>query len=158
MDDETKLNKEKLGILNQLLNDEYVLVHVNTRTDGLNIPENLTHDPMVTLKLSRWFRGGLDITEERISADLLFSDDYFTCLIPLPAIWGVTGAKGQNLIWPTSAPEDVLKGIKMLSAVPASPATADQAASDKPELPPNVAKKKPASKTPRPTGHLKRIK
>ena len=50
----------------------------------------------------------MDLYEDRVEADLLFNGAYFTCSIPLRAIWGITAADGQHTVWPDSAPPDVL--------------------------------------------------
>lgn len=106
-------SKRKFKALSELLEQEYVLVHLLTGAEGVCLPDYLKSGPNVTLKISRWFRGGMDITEERICADLLFNGSYFTCFIPLPAIWGATSAKGENIIWPDSMPPEAFAALAM---------------------------------------------
>lgn len=103
--------KEKQGALNKLLDGEFVLVHLNTTVEGLIIPDNLKDNETITLKLSRWFRGAMTVEDDRIIAELLFDDSYFTCIIPFSAIWGLTGEKGENLLWPDAIPPEVLKKV-----------------------------------------------
>lgn len=103
---------EKYNQLNQLLDEEsYVLVHLNPTNEDVCLPEHLTTNPSVTLKLSRYFRGDLQVTAKEVSAELLFDGEYVTCTIPLAAIWGCTSEKGENIIWPESTPEPVLRSI-----------------------------------------------
>lgn len=118
MNCEESSSREKYETINSLLDGEYILVHLNTRTPGVQIPAYLMTSETVTLKLSRWFRGAMDIHENRITADLLFNNNYFTCVIPFAAVWGVSGENGQNILWPDAIPPEVLK--KVLS-VPAGP-------------------------------------
>ena len=99
---------EKFKAVNEGLEGEYVLVHVNTSDELLVVPEHLKAKSSVTLKLSRWFRGSLALEEDRVEADLLFSGSYFTCSIPLRAIWAVTTAEGKQALWPESAPPEEL--------------------------------------------------
>ncbi len=99
---------EKYSTLNKKLDDEYVLLHVNTADDLLSIPEHLKVKSSVTLKVSRWFRGAMELFEDRVDAELLFSGNYFSCSVPLRAIWGITAADGQHTVWPDAAPPDVL--------------------------------------------------
>ncbi len=142
---------EKLEALNRFLSDEYVLVHVNSLAEDVNLPTHLMNQSSVTLKLSRHFRGSLEVTEEKVTAELLFGESYFSCLIPLAAIWGVTGVKGNNVIWPESTPKDVLK--QLLQPVTAA---------EEPEKPAAAEKKSEEKKQTNPFhkkgGHLKRVK
>ena len=140
MADRDAAKKEKYTTLNRLLNDEYVLVHINPSVDGLALPPHLKGNPSVTLKLSRLFRGTLKVEKELVSADLLFGDGYFTCLVPFEAVWGVTSSKGNNVIWPESTPPHILEQIL---------------AESKTEKPPRPA---PRSTTPKKGAHLKRVK
>ena len=143
-DQDQSVNREKFEAINRLLDQEYILVHVSTSSEGLALPEYLKEQSVVTLKLSRWFRGGMDVSQERISADLLFDNNYFTCLIPLPAVWGVTSSKGENLVWPKSMPPQLMSSI-----------VAAQVESQ-PEMKKEPAPQ-PAARPKRPS-HLKRIK
>jgi len=104
-------NKEKFETLNRLLDEEYILVHVDTTVEEVTIPENLKIQPTVTLKLSRLFRGGIELSSDRILSNLLFNNNYFACVLPLKAIWGVTSEKGNNVMWPESAPKAIMNEI-----------------------------------------------
>jgi stringent starvation protein B len=143
---------EKQKNLNNLLDScDYVLVHLNPKNKDLIVPEYLCNDPSLTLKLSRYFRGKLDISEEQISAELLFGGKYFTCKIPFDAIWGCTSEKGENFIWPENTPEDVLKSI-LETAIPASSEKSVQK-----ENITNVTTNNSNKKAKRPN-HLRRVK
>jgi len=100
--------REKYKTLNKNLEEEYVLIHVNTADDLLNVPEYVKVKSSVTLKISRWFRGMMELYEDRVDADLLFNGSYFSCSVPLRAVWGITASDGQHTVWPDSAPPDVL--------------------------------------------------
>lgn len=102
---------EKHEALNKGLEGEYVMVHVNTLNDLLVIPEHLKAKSTVTLKISRWFRGAMELYEDRIEAELVFNGGYFNCSIPLSAIWGITDAKGRNTVWPGASPPEVLLSL-----------------------------------------------
>jgi len=112
----SNLSSEKYWALKRFLQEEYLLVHINTSTEGLSIPSHLTQDASVTLKLSQYFRGTMNIDQNEIVAELLFAGDYTTCTIPLDAIWGCHSAKGNTSLWPESAPEEILQSI-LASAV-----------------------------------------
>ena len=148
---ESDLDKERFEAINRLLEQEYVLVHLNTGAQDLSIPDNLRANPIVTLKLSRWFRGAMEVSENQISAELLFNGKYFSCLIPLRSIWGATSAKGENLIWPAAVPPGIMQSLSALQAAPAMTESAKIA----PE--PQPAPKSPGKKQ-KPHGHLRRVK
>ncbi|MCB9029525.1 MAG: hypothetical protein H6619_00605 [Deltaproteobacteria bacterium] len=101
-------NREKLETINEYLEDDYCLIHFDTTADGVEVPPHLMDNPSVTLKLSYGFQGGMDISDERIWASLLFGTQYCECIIPFDALWGATCSSGANVIWPEHAPNDIL--------------------------------------------------
>ena len=139
----SKAEKEKYDAVNRFLEGEYVLVHVDPRQPGVDLPPFLMAGPSVTLKLSRLFRGAMAVEKENISAELLFSGRYFTCTFPFTALWGITNERGENLIWPDSTPQEVLGEI--MAAETKAPQSKDAEAQP-------VPTKLPAK------GHLKRVK
>lgn len=103
---------EKYEVINRLLEQEFVLVHINTKMAGLNLPtELLSREPFVTLKLSRSFRGAMEVKKTQVTANLLFSGEYFDCKIPFEAIWGMTGADDKSFVWKDEVPV----GVKLIS-------------------------------------------
>jgi hypothetical protein len=144
--------------LQRLLIDEYALVHLNPKSEGVEVPEQFRNQEVLTLKLSKLYRGRLDIGKEVVTAELLF-DEYHTCVIPLKIIWGMTSVKGETFIWPQAAPVGmqpaptphktpaiVAKTAPALGAAPSSE-HAGNATSDTAD-----------SATPKRKGHLTRIK
>jgi hypothetical protein len=111
MAEQDSTQKEKFEALNRLLNDEYCVVHVDSAAPGLIVPTHLYRGQSVTLKLSKLFRGGIELMNDRIVCNLLFDKQYFECTIPLVSVWGVTSAKGSNIVWPQSAPQEILKNL-----------------------------------------------
>lgn len=114
--------KSKYDAINRYLLDEHVLIHLDPRCDGVVVPKHLASGEVLTLKLSKLFRGAMELTKERVTADLLFDEDYFTCVVPLQAVWGATSTAGETLLWPESAPPSVLKSV---SPAPAADATVE---------------------------------
>lgn len=98
---------DKYKVVNALLEEEFILVHLSTEEEGISIPEKLKVQPTVTLKLSRRFRGAMELKQDRIEADLLFDGEYFSCVIPWKALWGVSTPKGMGRIWTESIPAAV---------------------------------------------------
>jgi stringent starvation protein B len=140
-------HKQKYDTLIAYLQGDHALVHVNPKLPGVQLPPQLAGRASVSLKLSRLFRGYLEIGEDKITADLLFGGRYFTCIVPLDAMWSCTSARGENVIWPESTTPEVLQEL----AASAS-AAAKKAKSAKPK-----SKPKPRGPGSRPT-HLKRVK
>jgi len=92
----------------RLLDDEQVLVHINPATDGVVIPPHLSENKTVTLRLSRFFKGDLCIDDDKVTAELLFGPEYFTCVLPWECIWGASSIRGQEYLWAESAPDEIL--------------------------------------------------
>jgi hypothetical protein len=95
--------------LERLLDDEQVLVHINPTTPGVIIPPHLSENRTVTLRLSRFFKGDLCIDDKKVTAELLFGPEYFTCVLPWECIWGASSIRGQEYIWAESAPDEILE-------------------------------------------------
>ena len=111
-----ELIRERRQAIDTFLEDEYVLVHIDSRSANVNLPPHLMAHPSVTLKLSRLFRGAIELKVEQIETDLLFGDRYFSCVIPFAAIWGATNCDGNNVIWPESTPPEILQKIFVQTA------------------------------------------
>lgn len=95
--------------IERLLDDEQVLVHINPATEGVVIPSHLSENRTVTLRLSRFFKGDLSLDDEKVTAELLFGPEYFTCVLPWECIWGASSIRGQEYIWAESAPDEILQ-------------------------------------------------
>lgn len=95
--------------IERLLDDEQVLVHINPSAEGVVIPPHLTENRTVTLRLSRFFKGDLTLDDTKVTAELLFGPEYFTCVLPWDCIWGASSIRGQEYIWAESAPDEILQ-------------------------------------------------
>jgi stringent starvation protein B len=101
----------KYFTLKRVLEEEYVLVHINTAGEGLVLPSHLLVDDSVSLKLSRYFRGAMEVTTEKITAELLFNGSYNSCVIPMDAIWGCHSQRGNTAFWAESAPSSIINSL-----------------------------------------------
>ena len=139
--------RDQRTTIERLLDDEQVLVHINPMAPGVVVPDHLGRNQSVTLRLSRFFRGELFTDEERVTADLLFGDQYFTCSIPWTSIWGASSVKGEEFLWAEAAPPQII----------------DIVMAQQEQLRRSTAQHKPPSKPP-PTkrrsdaNHLRRVK
>jgi hypothetical protein len=100
--------KDQRTTIERLLNDEQVLVHVNPQRPGVLLPEHLADNRTVTLRLSRYFKGELVTDEERVTAELLFGSQYCTCVLPWDCIWGASSITGEEFVWASAAPEEIM--------------------------------------------------
>jgi len=117
--------REKYITLDRFLADDHAMVHIVPAVDGVLIPAHLKSQTTVTLKMSRLFRGSFKMNKETgIEAELLFSNEYFTCKIPFESIWAATSASGQMRMWPEDTPEDILASL----AAPVGETSADKIA------------------------------
>jgi len=102
--------QEKKKVLEKLLNESFVLIQVNTQAIGVDLPADVKLMSNVTLKISRYFRGRMDVIEKGVVAELLFSGEYYTCVIPYTAIIGMCGENGENYSWSRQEVESDLIG------------------------------------------------
>lgn len=110
---EIKPGRDKQEIVKKLLEQEHLLIHINPRAAGVEVPEGHKKGPVLTLKLSYRFQGRMDITPEKISAMLLFNGEYFDCQIPWDAIWGCSSVDGKNFLWPENLDPTTLSGLNL---------------------------------------------
>lgn len=101
------MNK-KLETINTLLSFEYILIFVNPKIEGTKLPDYLMDNDSVTLRISRFFQGTLELKEDRIEAVLKFNGIYHTCVLPAESIWGAMTPTGENVLWLESAPDGVV--------------------------------------------------
>ena len=149
--------KSRYEVLHRLLLDEFVMVHLDPNHSGVVVPLQFLKQEMLTLKLSKLFRGRLDLTKEKVEAELLFDDDYFSCLIPLDAIWGATSHQGRTQVWKDKLPKSIVvpeqvdkpRKVAEVSTAPSAQTIATQGEQPTP-VTKSVQKKR--------KGHLTRVK
>ncbi len=86
-----------------------VMVHLDARRDGVDVPEQHRGHPALALNLSRAFR--LDVFEVgpfSVAASLSFQGEIYQCVIPYGAIFSMTSkADGQSRIFADAVPPEV---------------------------------------------------
>lgn len=103
------LDRNKKKKIDQMLDGDHILAHINTTIEGVSLPKDLYQHKIITLKLSRLFRGEMNITNSQIEANLLFGNHYFKCIIPFSAIWSVTDESGNTTSWEEKKFENMVK-------------------------------------------------
>jgi stringent starvation protein B len=134
--------------IERLLDDEQVLVHINTTVTGVVVPSHLMQNKTVTLRLSRYFKGQLHTDTQKITAELLFGSVYHTCVIPWESIWGASAPHGEEFLWKEAAPDEIAHLLHD------KPSTSSKGAT-------TTTPKTPISRSGSPrkqVGHLRRIK
>lgn len=100
--------KQKILAFDKWMKGDHVMVHLDSRCSGVEVPEFLFNQPSLTLKLSYHFQGEVKRDDNAISAYLRFSGTYHKCVIPWTAVWGMTSIEGENSIWAEDMPKEVL--------------------------------------------------
>jgi hypothetical protein len=101
-DTQTKL------LLDELLQDDHCIVHLNTKAEGMVLPEVAKKEISVSLKLSHLFAGIVALRDTHVEAELRFGSFPFQCIIPYKGIWAVTSILGVHTIWDHRAPNPAL--------------------------------------------------
>src|SRR5262245_32431271 len=105
------MNAEKKKALDEMLSGDYALLHLDSRVEGVSLPAHLMGSPMVTLKVSRLFRGVMSVNDDDVCAELLFDDSYFSCRVPYTAVFAISSERGKSTMWPESIPKEVAAQI-----------------------------------------------
>ena len=100
----------KFEALNQFLDDGKTMVYLDSRADGVDVPESLRDNPNLRLNLSRRFPRPLLITQDGVDAVLTFGGEPYRCVIPYAAIFGIFNhVTHKELLWPDDIPADLLE-------------------------------------------------
>lgn len=140
----------KRRLFEEWMKGDHVLVHLDSRRDGVSVPTHLQNNPTLTLKLSYLFQSKTTVSEEAISSFLKFSGSYFECILPWEAIWGMTNDTSQNQVWPEDLPKEVVASVSPQPKAVAAELTAVAAPAESTPSEPAAAKRQPPM--------LKRIK
>lgn len=102
---------QKKNLIESMLNNGLVMIVVDARKKGVELPADLLQDSRVALNLSWKFRAYMELKEESIHALLRFSGKEFLCVIPWNAIWMVKQNK-DGIVFPESLPDQELLSVK----------------------------------------------
>ena len=101
-------SKQKIKFYEEAMKEDHVLLHLDARKPGVTVPSHLAQNYSLTLKLSYLFQGKTEHNDDEVSSYLKFGDNYFHCIVPWKAIWGITPNKKQNRIWPEDLPKELI--------------------------------------------------
>jgi stringent starvation protein B len=94
----------KREVLERLLGEGMVMVHLDARRPGVRVPPALRGEAQLRLNLSyRFASRDLTVGEELVGCTLSFSGQPYYCELPVDAIFAVTShVTGEALVWPDS--------------------------------------------------------
>ena len=109
-------DREKRGRLVELLSEGKVLIQVDTRHEGVDVPDEVSGQPLVSFRLSHKFH--LDVFEigpSSVVASLSFDTGSYRCIFPWSAIFCMTSeVTGTSAIFEESAPDEYLALVQAL--------------------------------------------
>ncbi len=149
-------NKAKLEKFEEFMAGDHALVHLDTRKPGVQVPESISGNYALTLKMSYLFQGETKADENGITVYLKFSGNYSECNIPWEAVWGLSSADGVQITWPEDLPKELVLQLakeqlsKLKQKLFGKKEKQEQPAPDTSEPTPKPQKEK--------GGHLKRVK
>jgi stringent starvation protein B len=101
---------KKREVVSKLLEDGPVLVHLDARRPGVDVPDQHRSEPKLVLRLGYGLTPpipDLDIDDTGIRATLTFRGKPFSCKIPWAAVYAVVAEDGRGLVWPEHVPPEV---------------------------------------------------
>ena len=97
----------KRSVLEKLLDDSMVLITLDARYEGVDVPGHLLGDIQLRLNLSHRFGLPLELDELGVHATLTFGGVSHDCHVPWDAIYMIVShATGQPFIFPSDVPSD----------------------------------------------------
>lgn len=100
-------NKGKQQTFEEWMKMDHVLIHLDSRRPGVDLPQHLQNNPAVVLKLSYLFQGTTEHDEKTITAYLKFHGNYHRCVVPWEAVWGMVNSSNENVVWPEDLPPEL---------------------------------------------------
>ena len=103
-----KRTEEKIECFELWMRGDHVMVHLDARAAGVAVPQMHAANPSLALQLSYAFRGETTHDDSEIRSYLKFNGEYFECVLPWSAIWGISSAEQDSRIWPQDMPKELL--------------------------------------------------
>ena len=109
---------EKRRAFLDLLNVGKVMIHLDARVPGVEVPDHLQSDPQLRLDFSYSFNLPLfHVEDDAIKATLSFGGNPFTCVIPWRAVYGMNSHVTDAVkFWPESVPAEVMQKAAAMAA------------------------------------------
>ena len=104
-------NQEKQKAFEEWMKGDHVLLQVDSRAEGIEVPHHLAGNHALVLKLSYLFQGEILHDESGITAYLKFDGDYHKCVIPWSSVWGIVSAEKEYAMWREDLPAEIKKDM-----------------------------------------------
>ena len=94
----------------RLLDEGQVMVHLDPRREGVQVPGYLAEDPVLRLNIAYGFNlPTLEVDDEGVYAVLSFGGRDFGCWLPWPAVFALTlpDRDHQGSLWPEDMPDEI---------------------------------------------------
>lgn len=95
---------DKIGVFRHLYERGYVLIHVDARAPGVDVPLRFRDDPRLRLQLDyktfdRYKIPPPRVGFSRLSVLLSYSGQPYECVIPWSSVFAVVGEEGLGVLW-----------------------------------------------------------
>ena len=165
--------ESKKTVLAELLEQGMVLVTLDARCEGVDVPKHLSDDAQLRLNLSYRFGLPMKLDDEGVSATLTFAGTPYACRLPWASIYlFVSHVTGRPILFPADVPSEFASGMFGVrgngngSAPPRRASSSarprlrlvTQVAETSAAASPAPAAEQPAPRTPPRRGHLRVIK
>jgi stringent starvation protein B len=102
----------KQAVLERLLELGMVMVTIDARREGVEVPPHLTDDAQLRLNLSFRFGLPMEVGDWGVEARLTFGGVPFNCRLPWDALYIVfSHVTGQPFVFPQDVPPEVLSDV-----------------------------------------------
>lgn len=106
---------EKRSVVDAMLKDGPVLLHLDARRPGVTVPSSLAQDPALVLRVGHNLTPAIpDLTldDDGVKATLTFRGVPHACVVPWSALFAVTNEAGQGLVYDKDVPPEVAARMK----------------------------------------------
>lgn len=105
------ISMSKLDVLKECLDRPGpTMVMLDSRREGVDVPDQHRGNPTLRLNLSLRFSGQLTVEDDRVVVDLRFAGTPHRCILPFSAVFLIGHRDGNPVIWVDDAPPEVVGG------------------------------------------------
>lgn len=97
-----------------MLDKGLVMIHLDPRVEGVEVPERFKKDPVLRLNIAYGYRlPALDIGLDGVYAVLSFSKQNFGCTLPWSAIFALTSPDNahEGIVWHEAVPPELRRSL-----------------------------------------------
>jgi stringent starvation protein B len=101
---------QKKEVLNKLLEQWSVMVHLDPRPAEVRVPSWFKKQPQLALQIGLNLPvpiRDLEIDDDGISCTLSFNRSPHFCFVPWAAVFALVGEDGRGMVWPESVPSEI---------------------------------------------------